>query len=114
MPSMAATHAHTHAPLAHSALALGTTSALGPTPGSWLLPCAAQPWPPSYIAPSSLARVVPSSQLASATAIDAGRVVGNKDDRARETGPSDTPPHQEDSVSHIHMPSRNYFRSGGF
>ena len=48
------------------------------------------------------------------TAIDAGRMVHNKDDRARETGPSDTPPHQEDSLYRIQMPSRNYFRSGGF
>ena len=102
------THAHTHAPVAHSALALASA------PGSWLLPCYHQPWPPSYIAPGSLARVVPGSQLAIATAIDAALVVDNKDDRARETGPSDTPPHQEDFLSHIHMAPRNYFRLGGF
>ena len=46
--------------------------------------------------------------------IDAPRVVDDKDDRDRETGPGDTPPHQGDSLSHIHMPTRNYFRHGGF
>ena len=64
------------------------------------------------------ARRIAFAQLAAtsihSTAIDAPRAVDEKDDRDHERPQETDPPIPEDSLSHINIPLRNYFRSGDF
>ena len=48
------------------------------------------------------------------TATDTPRVVDDKDDRDHKRPQETDPPIPEDFLSHIHMSTRNYFRSGDF
>jgi hypothetical protein len=104
VPSMAVTQTHhTHTHLSPLAMAHGT-----PTMAHGTLALAAahgpgfQPWPPSYMGTDHAARRMASAQHPAEpshrAATDAPRVVDNMDDRARKTGPWNTPP-----------PSRGFF-----